>query len=350
MKWKKSVFILLAMFLLVINGDSERQRKSVLKARLLPDLTVSISNAPTPLKIGRNTRISPMVTVRNIGKAAVSNAEVSLFVTKTKLQFGRGSRFPASSRDILWINTENLSHLGAGQSQRMKFNLPSEISQKLTSKVYYFGVYVDPNLLIAETNEKNNHAIVEIDFSKMKDPGLKYSIWISSLSQTFFWSSGGGSEELNIVGSGYGSTIGSKRIRVGGVLLDSTTGIEMWTPTHVIMSLPGDLDYGQSHEVYFEQSGTRVSNIKSILLKMDVTQLNPTTGASGITVNVGGIGFGNTQGINKVKFGSTEATVSSWSNGMIVVQVPSLVNGSYPVYIEKSGTKISSQKDFVISN
>ncbi|MFH1946480.1 MAG: CARDB domain-containing protein [Acidobacteriota bacterium] len=348
MKKQKFVLILLGVFFLLLSGYSERQRKAVLKPILLPDLTATTAKAPARLAAGRETGISPTVTVRNIGKAAASNIEVNLFITETKPDFRGGGTFPASSSDTLWIQTETLDMLGAGQSQRLRFSLPSEIPQKMTSRIYYFGVYVDPNQLIAEANENNNYAYEVIDFSKMKDPGLVYPIMISSLSQTFFWSSGSGREELNIIGWGYGSAIGSKIIRVGSVSLDSTTGIEMWTPTHVIMPLPGSLDYGQSHEVYFEQNGTRVSNKKSIFLMMDVTQLNPTTGASGITVNVGGIGFGNTQGINKVKFGSVEAVVSSWSNSMIVVQVPSLPNGSYPVYIEKNGSKISSQKDFVI--
>jgi hypothetical protein len=350
MKWQKSVLILLALFFLYVNANSEQQRKAVLRAELLPDLTASITTAPAPFKTGRDARLSPTVTVRNVGKAAAANVEVNLFITETKPEFRSGGIFPSFSRAFFWVKTEKFSQLEAGQMQMLRFDLPGEVTQKLLSKIYYFGVYVDPNLLIAERNENNNYAFEEFDFSRIKNPAIKYSINISSLSQTFFWSSGGGSEELNIVGSGFGSTIGSKIVRVGSVSLNSSTGIEMWTPTHVIMSLPGNLIYGQPHEVYFEENGTRVSNKMSILLKMDVTEINPTTGASGITIKVGGIGFGTTQGINKVKFGSVEAVVSSWSNGMIVVNVPTLSNGSYPVYIEKNGIKISSQKDFVIAN
>lgn len=184
---------------------------------------------------------------------------------------------------------------------------------------------------------------VRYKFPKAK----KLWITISGISQIHFWSSGGGTEELGIGGSGFGSSIGIKRVQVGPISLDASS-VEEWLPDHIIMALPHVFPYAQTHNVYIKQSGVIISNIVSIFIKMDVTELFPMAGSPGSTIQIGGIGFGATQGSLKVKFGTTEATVVSWADQMIQVVVPSIPPGSYPVYIEKNNTQVSTDKPFTI--
>jgi hypothetical protein len=175
----------------------------------------------------------------------------------------------------------------------------------------------------------------------------KLWITISSIGQIHFWSSGGGTEELRIGGSGFGSSIGIKRVQVGPISLDASS-VEEWLPDRIIMALPHVFPYAQTHNVYIKQNGVRISNIVSIFIKMDVTAVAPMAGSPGSTIEIGGIGFGATQGSLKVKFGTTEATVVSWADQRIHVVVPSIPPGSYPVYIEKNNTKVSTDKPFTI--
>jgi len=83
-------------------------------------------------------------------------------------------------------------------------------------------------------------------------------ITISSIGQIHFWNSGGGTEELGIGGSGFGSSIGIKRVQVGPVSLDASS-VEEWLPNHIIMALPHVFPYAQTHKVYIKQSGVKIS-------------------------------------------------------------------------------------------
>ena len=176
---------------------------------------------------------------------------------------------------------------------------------------------------------------------------VKLWITISSISQIHFWNSGGGTEELSMGGTGFGGSIGTKQVQVGPISLDASS-VEEWLPDHIIMALPHIFPYAQTHNVYIKQGSVRISNIVSIFIKMDVTELFPMSGAAGSTIQVGGIGFGATQGSLKVKFGTTEASVVSWADQNIQVVVPSLPPGNYPVYIEKGGSQVSTDKNFTV--
>jgi Starch binding domain/IPT/TIG domain len=70
----------------------------------------------------------------------------------------------------------------------------------------------------------------------------------------------------------------------------------------------------------------------------EVGSVGPYVGQPGMTVTIAGDGFGSATG--SVLFGTTAATIKSWSNSSITVAVPSVAAGAYSVTAKNaSGTQ-----------
>lgn len=66
----------------------------------------------------------------------------------------------------------------------------------------------------------------------------------------------------------------------------------------------------------------------------EVGSIGPHVGQPGMTVTIAGDGFGTAMG--SVLFGTTAATIQSWSNTSVTFTVPSVSNGSYNVQVKNS--------------
>ena len=73
-----------------------------------------------------------------------------------------------------------------------------------------------------------------------------------------------------------------------------------------------------------------------------IGSLGPTSAQPGVKVTIGGKNFGATQGTGNVKFGTTTATITSWSDTKIVATVPSVTGGNYNVTVTKNGGAVSN--------
>src|SRR4051812_11237094 len=73
-----------------------------------------------------------------------------------------------------------------------------------------------------------------------------------------------------------------------------------------------------------------------------VGSIGPISAQPTVQVTIGGKNFGATQGTGNVKFGTTTATINSWSDTQIVATVPSVTNGSYSVTVTKNGGAVSN--------
>jgi hypothetical protein len=67
----------------------------------------------------------------------------------------------------------------------------------------------------------------------------------------------------------------------------------------------------------------------------EVGSIGPYVGQPGMTVTIAGDGFGSATGT--VLFGTTTASVKSWSNNSVTVTVPSVTAGTYSVTVKNSG-------------
>lgn len=76
----------------------------------------------------------------------------------------------------------------------------------------------------------------------------------------------------------------------------------------------------------------------------EIGSIGPTSAQPGVKVTIGGNNFGAATGT--VKFGTTTATVVSWSPSKIVVNVPSITNGNYNVTVTNSSAQVSNGIQF----
>jgi glycosidase len=78
----------------------------------------------------------------------------------------------------------------------------------------------------------------------------------------------------------------------------------------------------------------------------EIGSLGPTAGQPGVKTVIAGRNFGAATGT--VKFGTTTATVNSWSPTQIVVTTPSVTNGNYNVTVTNSGGTVSNGIQYTV--
>jgi glycosidase len=78
----------------------------------------------------------------------------------------------------------------------------------------------------------------------------------------------------------------------------------------------------------------------------EIGSLGPTAGQPGVKTVIAGRNFGAAGG--SVKFGTTTATVNSWSPTQIVVTTPSVTNGNYNVTVTNSGGTVSNGIQYTV--
>jgi len=78
----------------------------------------------------------------------------------------------------------------------------------------------------------------------------------------------------------------------------------------------------------------------------EIGSIGPTAGQPGVKTVIAGRNFGASGG--SVKFGTTTATVNSWSPTQIVVTTPSVTNGSYNVTVTNSGGTVSNGIQYTV--
>jgi hypothetical protein len=75
-----------------------------------------------------------------------------------------------------------------------------------------------------------------------------------------------------------------------------------------------------------------------------IGSVGPTSAQPGVKVTIGGKNFGSTPGT--VKFGTTTASIVSWSSTKIVATVPAISNGSYSITVTNSSAQVSNGMQF----
>src|SRR3977135_702152 len=78
----------------------------------------------------------------------------------------------------------------------------------------------------------------------------------------------------------------------------------------------------------------------------EVGSIGPTSGQSGVKVTIAGRNFGSTAG--SVKFGTTTATINSWTPTQIVCTPPSCTNGVYNVTVTNSSSQVSNSIQYTV--
>jgi len=78
----------------------------------------------------------------------------------------------------------------------------------------------------------------------------------------------------------------------------------------------------------------------------EVGSIGPTSGQAGVQVTIAGRNFGSSAG--SVKFGTTTATINSWTSTKIVCTTPSVTNGGYNVTVTNSSSQVSNGIQYTV--
>jgi hypothetical protein len=147
-----------------------------------------------------------------------------------------------------------------------------------------------------------------------------------------------------VKGNFFGTTQGTRIIRMKSHTQMYTPQILKWTPTQIDCLLKGNFELGRKYNVYLWNTATHkiVSNQYNWLVK---TKLNPFhQGFSpGQVIAVSGCLLGHAQGARKLIIGKTEAQVTQWTCEDIIFRVPNLRPGVYPLFL-REGRLILSNK------
>jgi hypothetical protein len=145
-----------------------------------------------------------------------------------------------------------------------------------------------------------------------------------------------------IAGSGFRATQGSSTVTFNGVASTPT----VWSDTSITAPVPTGATTGAAAVTVGGQGSNGVTF--TVTPAPSITSLAPNTGAIGSIVTITGANFGPTQGNGSVKFGTTTATVSSWTSTSIVVAVPTgAVTGS--VVVTAAGGVASAGVTFTVT-
>ncbi len=144
---------------------------------------------------------------------------------------------------------------------------------------------------------------------------------ITSLSPT----SGVVGAAVTIAGSNFGATQSGSTVVFNGTLAT----VSSWSATSIVATVPSGATTGN----VVVTAGGSPSAGTAFTVGPVITSTNVPSGLTGASVTLNGINFGATQGSSTVTFGGATATIVSWSNTIVDVNVPSVGSSTAGVNI-----------------
>lgn len=142
-------------------------------------------------------------------------------------------------------------------------------------------------------------------------------------------SSGAVGTTVTISGNNFGTS--------GSVTFGTTAAtVSSWTDTTIVCQVP-NVGAGLVAVTVTAPGGSATSTFTVTAPSVPaINSINPPSGDVGATVVIAGSNFGSSQGSSTVKFASTPATVSNWSDTSITCTVPNVGPGQVPVSVNTS--------------
>ncbi|HEV7608566.1 MAG TPA: cellulase family glycosylhydrolase [Steroidobacteraceae bacterium] len=146
--------------------------------------------------------------------------------------------------------------------------------------------------------------------------------------------SGAVGSSVTLSGSNFGTSQGTSSVRFGTTVATVTS----WSAAQIVATVPNVASGAQSVTVTVNgiSSNAGTFTVATQQQAPAITSLNPTSGTVGSTVTINGSNFGASQSTSTVRFGSTNATVTSWSNTQVSATVPG-VSGTVAVTLLVGG-------------
>lgn len=150
-------------------------------------------------------------------------------------------------------------------------------------------------------------------------------------------------QNLTITGSNFHSTVAGNTVDFSGTIATVTSA----SATELVVTVPAGISGSQNVRVTV---GGNTSNIQSFSVKPFVSQVNPTQGAVGSSIEILGHGFDPVAANNSVKLGNTPATVTavtpSGVQRILTVTVPQAPSGDITVQV---GSQTSNSRYFLVA-
>jgi RHS repeat-associated protein len=134
-------------------------------------------------------------------------------------------------------------------------------------------------------------------------------------------------DQVTINGSGFQANQRDSSISFN----DVPASVVSWTDTQIVATVAASTTTGPARVTV---NGVPSNNDRIFtVVNPVIATLSPAWGAPGGTVVISGSGFGATQGSGQVRFNSTSAAVTSWSDSTITATIPSSVtNGPVTIF------------------
>ncbi len=130
------------------------------------------------------------------------------------------------------------------------------------------------------------------------------------------------------------------------------TTVTNWSSTVIIATVPA-ITTGNYTISITTSAGTGNSStlftVTSTGTAPTISLFTPASGIAGSSVTINGTNFGATAGTSSVKFGTTLATVTSWTATKIIAIVPALATGTYTISVTTTGGTANSSTKFTVT-
>lgn len=163
--------------------------------------------------------------------------------------------------------------------------------------------------------------------------------------------SGGPGTLVTISGSSFGSAPGEIMFlgatAAGDEKAAAPCAPAAWTDTQVIVTLPEGAVSGPiqitNRDNLSDRTDDDFGNVSipnftvNTTVRPGICTITPSSGASGVSVDVLGTGFGDVQGAGGISVAGRSADVKKWSGSIITMAVPNLLGGTWPVIVTAAG-------------
>ena len=213
-----------------------------------------------------------------------------------------------------------------------------------TSVVTFNGVEVDTYVswsdtqIVVKVPTDATSGQVKVKVGANESNGIDFTVLphINSLDP----SSGHVDDEIEINGTGFGTSQGTSTVKFNGV----TASIVSWGNLQIVAKVPETT----TGDVVVTVGGNDSNGVTFTVIP-NITGFSPSRSWAGQEVTISGTGFGPTQGSSKVYFYDNVEAASyvSWSANQIVVTVPVDANTG-PIVVEVGGETDTSDDDILL--
>ena len=164
-------------------------------------------------------------------------------------------------------------------------------------------------------------------------------------------------DAITITGTGFGATQGANKVYFRdswdvGDWEDYAATVTSWSDTAIHCTVPADL-YPEDTTTVWVSVGVNATNEftftvdEPVLTAPEIDDVSPAHGPTGSSVTLTGVRFGSTQGTSTVRFGTTAAAVTNWSDTSITCTVPTMLAGPTTITVT-TGAGVSEGWAFTV--